>query len=142
MEASSALLAQKHDMTVYVDASSGTPIIFYADDKGGKTGSIFLNAKKEAVRWICDKKMDCTNVYVQFKNQQSPCGTAYFPPKPGAKPPQTDYCSVGAMIGKYGYSIAVQYSSGIAVDDPDVIVDNGQFPPPDERRQPTNKKKQ
>ena len=68
----------------------------------------------DTIKWVCDSS--CSNLIVRFKNDNSPCAAA------GATCVVSDLSSMAI----FPYSIAANYSSGtkIAVDDPDVIVDN------------------
>ncbi len=107
----------------------------------------------ETIQWQCGK--NCVNLHVLFERKYSPCGPnnddLYQAPSSGVA--QSKPCTVAdgtgttGYVASYPYNIAVYWNtggtspiSGVALVDPDVIVDNGPTVPqdPKSRKRPAN----
>jgi hypothetical protein len=129
--AATALFAADYTITVSINGS--TISAYKHKEKGGK-GTPGANGHQrvvagDTITWACDGST-CMNVVVKFK-AYNPCSSFS---------PTTCTVNSNATLSLFPYSIAASNNSGaIAVDDPDVIVDNsGTFDP--NRRENSKKK--
>jgi hypothetical protein len=115
--AAALLAADQYTINVSTDGS-GVISYDHRDSKGMKTskgenGHHFVKTG-DTVTWQCGKDTKkCSFVAVKFK------GTA-----PCTLSGNTCMVTDSSAIALYPYSIAVSTPSGVAVDDPDIIVDN------------------
>jgi hypothetical protein len=103
--------------TYTINVSANTSgVISYVHSHGGKKGHQFVKLH-DTIVWQCDPMPDtgysCSAVGVKFKSS-APCTVSM----------NTCYVTDNSDLAPFPYSIAVSYNSGLAVDDPDVIVDN------------------
>jgi hypothetical protein len=115
------LFAANYTINVSADQNGNVNYI-HKDSNGlvskkGKKGHHFVK-QYDQITWQCDRAPSagfaCTAVAIKFKHD-SPCAT----------PGQTCAVNSNLDIAIFPYTVAVSSGYGVAIDDPDVIVDNG-----------------
>jgi hypothetical protein len=117
------------DYTITVSVSSGTISNYTHDEPKGKgnkgsNGHQRVTEKKtDTITWQCDTS--CTGVGIAFKapdrKASKPLCNPLTPSTGTIKCVVDDFSGMGILI--FPYTVAATYSGGVAIDDPDVIVD-------------------
>jgi hypothetical protein len=121
------------DYKITVTVQSGAVSYMHSENAGGNphgNKGHQLVHKDDTISWECNG--DCKKVAVTFKGS-SPC----------SKSPNPCGVTSNAVVGVFPYGIAAFDKDGniIAVDDPDVIVDNSGMRPEGNREKAPLKKK-
>jgi hypothetical protein len=125
------------NVTIDNDHKTGAVAFVHNQGYGSNGNQVASSMNADSVQWICGS--NCVNVYVVFERRYTPCSNGsdlYQPPSGGTA--QSVPCTVAdgantkGYVSSYPYNIAVYWSngsssnpiSGLALIDPDVIVDN------------------
>lgn len=103
------------DYTITVTVNGGAISYTHSKDNQGKAHGAKGHQKVQKgdqVTWVCDGT--CQNLAVKFK-KDNPCSGN-----------STTSCKVSdsSYVAIFPYSIAAVYGTNVAIDDPDIIVDN------------------